>query len=77
MTDYGIKVKLTTDFGLMTEVTILRNVTEIHYNYNRSSTGGRPKIAFESDIHGTGITRYIDNVLEFETFPETEKAEAF
>ena len=35
---------------------IYNNVTEIHYLYNNE-----PRIAFESDIHHTGLTRYIND----------------
>ena len=38
-------------------------------------TGGR--IAFESNIHSTGICRKIEDILEFEAFPETKKAKGF
>jgi hypothetical protein len=57
---------------------ILRNVTEIHYNYNADTVpvlSGR--IAFESDIHGTGIVYAMKDVREFQVTPETKKAEAF
>jgi len=53
---------------------ILRNVTEIHYLY--PSADGK-KIAFESDIHGTGVTHYIEDIAEFETTLETKKEDAF
>ena len=39
------------------------NVTEIHYNY--PSPIGR-QVAFESEIHGTGGTIFIDEIEEFE-----------
>lgn len=57
---------------------ILRNVTEIHYNYNSDIVpvmSGR--IAFESDIHGTGMVYSMGHVKEFKAVPETEKAESF
>ena len=68
-----------------------RNVTEIHYNFidvksfeedtttkqidMRSKIGNR--VAFESDIHRTGITQPIDYIEEFETKLEKEKAKSF
>ena len=52
----------------------LRNITEIHYNY-KSIVGER--IAFESDIHQTGITYPIKDIKEFEATLEDEKAEKF
>ena len=48
-----------------------RNVTEIHYQYRAGM------IAFESDVHGTGITWSLSNVREFEALAENEEAEAF
>jgi hypothetical protein len=40
----------------------LRNVTEIHFNYNK-----RNSVAFESDIHSTGMTILFIDLIEFET----------
>jgi len=59
-------------------VAILRNITEIHYNYRRitgraSDTLTRSKIAFESDILKTGSTYYIDDIRSFETELEIEE----
>ena len=56
-----------------------RNVTEIHWNYPRGidSEQDSGRVAFESDIHGTGITWAIDWIKELNVFPETEIAEAF
>jgi hypothetical protein len=67
-----------------------RNTTEIHYNY-RVSQGGYSvedwmklpeasmhkeiMIAFESDVHCTGYTMEFSEILEFDTWPESEKAE--
>ncbi len=58
----------------------LRNVTEVHYNYRRRNkhvTSGEAMIAFESDIHGTGINYGLSTVVEFEAVLETEVAESF
>lgn len=63
--------------------TILRNVTEIHYDYNHNlreqglKTFQDVSIAFESDIHQTGMTYYIKDIAEFKTELETEKSEDF
>ncbi len=57
-----------------------RNVTEIHWNYNAesSSRGDRKaRVAFESDIHGTGSTYDVDWIAEFEATVETEQAPEF
>lgn len=53
---------------------ILRNVTEIHYRYPFALW---LSVAFESDIHGTGVTYPLEQVGGFETELETEKAETF
>lgn len=69
----GMKVTIRhKDFGTVT----LRNVTEIHYGYPSAMLEGE-KVAFESDIHGTGMTYAVKNVIEFETSLETEKSESF
>ena len=69
---YGNKVWIRFKNG--NEVT-LHNVTEIHYNYPSSS--GNISTAFESDIHGTGITYSMNDIVEFETTLEVEIAEYF
>ena len=79
--NYGMKVTIkfcNGHYGNKTE--ILRNVTEIHYCYEKStiiieSTGQR--IAFESDIQATGCTFPKDNIKEFETSLEETIAEDF
>lgn len=89
--NYGVKVKIRRWFGqgenrrIIEDV--LRNITEIHYNYGfmegygkqmrtideikRTIDGGR--IAFESDIQAHGLTIEIKDIVEFETEPETTK----
>lgn len=55
-----------------------RNVTEIHYNYNRAYTfETNYRTAFESDMHGTGNTWFSTMVKEMEIVPETELQENF
>lgn len=49
---YGNKVTITFANG---ELAVLRNVTEIHYRYAHEFARF-DRVAFESDIHGTGIT---------------------
>jgi hypothetical protein len=72
--NFGMKVRLVHKLcGYPYEET-LHNVTEVHYRYP-SLLGD--KVAFESDIHGTGITYYIADVCEFEVRPETEIADEF
>ena len=69
--------------------TVLRNVTGIHYGYNHRDIQRLPatirpeshlrelKVAFESDIHGTGCTYTVSEIVDFETALEAEKAEHF
>jgi hypothetical protein len=61
---------------------VSRNVTEIHYNYQHSPaynglTHKELRVAFESDIHGTGVTYALSDIEEFEATVETEKATTF
>lgn len=80
---FGVKVKLWRKGRKgQDDYTELRNVTEIHFNHGRDRDSHRkdPRgrhIAFESDVHFTGMNIPFDDVLEFETEPETAKAEAF
>lgn len=59
----------------------LRNVTEIHFNYRRrqpvSSRFKQSMVAFESDIHGTGVTYHTEYIAEFEAVLEAELADDF
>lgn len=50
------------------------NVTLVHYKYP-SALG--QKVAFESDIHGTGATFPIDKIAEMEIMPEESIAICF
>ena len=60
----------------MRNLTILnRNVTEIHYNYPTPISV--KSVAFESDIHGTGLTMFIHDIDEFETELEADKQPNF
>jgi len=71
MGEMGMKVTIELAGSAAVPVEVLRNVTEIHYQC-------RPgEIAFESDIHHTGLVHYLDNIKDFEAVPETEIAEAF
>jgi len=81
--DYGMRViaQLSID-GVEKEVQF-HNVTEIHYNYPQSFHNKRRtrRVAFESDIHGTGITYDLDwgrmYVIEFEARAEHMKEVTF
>ena len=74
MENFGMQVKIS--FGVWAIPTVLRNVTEIHYNYP-SFFPADARIAFESDIHSTGCTYNLSDIEEFETSLETEIAEEF
>jgi hypothetical protein len=54
--------------------TVLHNVTEIHYCY--PSVLHEFRIAFESDVHGTGYTYKLSDIAEFEAKVATERADA-
>lgn len=82
----GMKVRLWHNLEGAIVLEELRNVTEIHYNYRRrtkffppldTSFASEVMIAFESDVHGTGITYRLATVVEFEAVLETEVAESF
>ena len=69
----GCKVVITkTDGSSFT----IHNVTEIHYNYGNKKDK-RIMLALESDVHGTGMTLFMDEIVEFETRLETERARWF
>ena len=55
---------------------IYRNVTEIHRKYPSFSPMGN-QIAFESDIHSTGITQPLKYILSIRVFKEKEKQTEF
>ncbi len=81
--NYGCKVeiklnKLGSFKDCKNHKVILRNVTEIHYNYpsHVSAIIGK-SIAFESNIHGTGVTYQLADIDEFETTLENKKEKEF
>ena len=55
----GMKVELRTSHGRLT----LENITEIHYRYESAIAN---RIAFESDVEGTGMTMALEDIFEFE-----------
>jgi hypothetical protein len=78
--NFGMRVQITFNklckFKNKTET--LRNVTEIHYNYPSSLNKFIGKsIAFESNIHKTGITYQLADIDEFETELENKKEKEF
>lgn len=48
------------------------NVTEIHRNYGKTG-----RIAFESDIHSSGITQDMDKISSYSVEKEKKKAKSF
>lgn len=79
MKNLGMKVKIkytskSAYFRNRIKTEIFRNITEIHYCY-KSPLG--KQTAFESDIHGTGCTRFNDEIKEFEAVLEKDKAKNF
>lgn len=51
------------------------NLTEIHNLFGNFEP--RPEIAFESDIHGTGGTRYLQDIISVRITPATKKHRNF
>ena len=45
---------------------VIGNITEIHYRYPKSYAARPERIAFESDIDGTGYTYDLADIKEFE-----------
>ena len=73
----GNKVTVTLDDD---ETIVYRNVTKIHYNFEHLLSLNfevELKLDMDSDIHDTGCTLKMDDIVEFETCLETEKAEEF
>ena len=52
----------------------LSNITEIHYRYPQSYAARPERIAFESDIDGTGYTYNLADIKEFEARLPTQEA---
>lgn len=56
---------------------VLRNVTEVHFNYTDGWNWHSNRVSFESDIHSTGITYPINDIVEFYSEIESEKSDNF
>ena len=74
--NYGVHVFATIVMNGKAHKVEYRNVTEIHYNFTEGEHVSK-RVAFESDIHGTGITWDITAVQEFTFTLETVKADSF
>jgi len=70
---HGLKVRVR--FNTQVPAMVYRNVEEVHYNY--STAEPMPRIAFESNIHSTGCTWPIADILEMEITEEIEEASEF
>ena len=66
--NFGNKVRLVRNINGNVFEEIIRNVTEIHYNYK--TVEKEPRVAIESDIHSTGFTFKVSELVELETFLE-------
>lgn len=75
---YGMKVDMILGGAFGRTRQTFRNITEIHYRYGATpeleAMGNGKKIAFESNIHRTGFVYDVDDIMEFETTLETERA---
>lgn len=62
---YNITIKYSENswrFKSNIEKVKLSNYTEVHHLYETISDGGEDRIAFESDIHGHGCNRNIEDI---------------
>ena len=60
--EFGFKVDIKmTDESEYDKNETAYNCTEVHHLWSTNYMGG-PSIAFESDIHGSGFTRRIDDI---------------
>ena len=77
MKQFGFKVKIRfkKDSPFKETSITCHNITEIHYNYD--SICPWKSVAFESDIHKTGLTQRINDIEEFEATNETKKCKEF
>ena len=55
----------------------LFNVTETHYNFKQNDQPGIPRIAFESDVHNTGVLFDLCDIAEFEGKATNQVADQF
>jgi len=67
-------LKVTVSFGpkFSSKTAVFRNITEVHWMYPSIH---EKRVAFESDIHCTGYTYAISDILSVSTEKETEIAE--
>ena len=74
MDNFGMRAKiLHARFGIVK----CRNVTEVHHLYPHVFMNRAERVAFESNIHGTGVVYDVSDIIEMEITPETELADEF
>jgi len=74
MDNFGMRAKiLHARFGIVE----CRNVTEVHHLYPHVFMNRAERVAFESNIHGTGVVYDVSDIIEMEITPETELADEF
>ena len=75
--EYGFnaKIRFTKEGRYEGAVHTYYNLTEIHNLFGNFEP--RPEIAFESDIHGTGGTRYQQDIISVRITPATKKHRHF
>jgi len=71
--DVSVSFKKSSPYGAVKET--YHNVTEVHFNYRSFSEEKR--VAFESDIHGTGITQPVSFIETFVVEPATKISRGF
>lgn len=69
---YDVRIKYKLESPWPGDEEIRHNITEIHYRYD-----GENKVAFESDIHGTGGTVWLQDIEEFEAKLADKKHEYY
>lgn len=74
---FNVSVRFSPTSPFAGETQIYRNVTEIHWRYSSILHTPGTRVAFESDIHSTGVTYEVSDIAEFEAVIETEEAEYF
>ena len=71
-----VKIKFKEDSPFRGAKEEYKNVTEVHYGY-KSAGDHRDRVAFESDIHSTGLTHKIEYIEVFEVLPASKKYNSF
>lgn len=70
--EHGVNASVVFEEGFIEH---LNNVTEFHWRYKRDVDGYR--VAFESDIHSTGLTYNCERILSVTLTKADKQAERF